>query len=236
MLPRKDNAFGSAARLPAGDPCPCASRRWTQGQNSQGGSVLSWWERAGSGGRVAQVHRAYNLNIWRPGGGFHDGAAEDDAYDTFVQLRLSSDEDETHATVREARTRIVDNCRSPEYNAEFEFLGERVSQRLQLAVVVTSALEHGRLHSSVMGRASVVLDDLARCPKGKVCAVCFPVVGWSLAARNSRSIRRAAMAHVRPALSLGASRCADSFFDLLDRSLRAPVPVEPHGYSRKVAV
>ena len=122
-------------------------------------------------GRVVQVHRAYDLNIWRPGGGFHGGAAEDDAYDTFVQLRLSSDEDETHATVREARTRIVDNCRSPEYNAEFEFLGERLSQRLQLAVVVTSALEHGRLHSAVMGRASVVLDDLARCPKGKVCAV-----------------------------------------------------------------
>ena len=119
-------------------------------------------------GTAAQVHKAWNLNIWSADGGFHGGSATADAYDTYVQLRLASDEDETRAIVREERTRIVDNARSPEYNSEFEFLGQRVSQRLQLAVVVTRALEHGRLHNQVMGRASVVLDDLARCPNGKV--------------------------------------------------------------------
>lgn len=118
--------------------------------------------------RAAQVHKAWNLNIWSADGGFHGGSMTADAYDTYVQLRLASDEDETRTTVREERTRIVDNARCPEYNSEFEFLGQRVSQRLQLAVVVTRALEHGRLHSHVMGRASVVLDDLARCPNGKV--------------------------------------------------------------------
>lgn len=115
-----------------------------------------------------QVHRAYDLNIWTADGGFEGGSDDADAYDTYVQLRLASDEDETHSTVREERTRIVDNCRNPEYNGEFEFLGERVSQRLQLAVVVTRALEHGRFHDDVMGKASVILDDLARCPNGKV--------------------------------------------------------------------
>eukprot|EP00892_Ulva_mutabilis_P005506 jgi/Ulvmu1/3327/UM155_0010.1 len=122
------------------------------------------------------VHRAYDLNIWTQEGGFHGGPEDADAYDTSVQLRLASDEEETHTTVREGRTRIVDNARSPEYNGEFEFLAERVSQRLQLSVVVTRALEHGRLHAATLGRASVVLDDLARCPGGKVQRIPVDVV------------------------------------------------------------
>ena len=54
------------------------------------------------------------------------------------------------------------------YHSEFEFLAERVSQRLDLNVMMIPSMAEGRLKTECVGRGSVWLDDVARYPNSKV--------------------------------------------------------------------
>jgi hypothetical protein len=56
------------------------------------------------------------------------------------------------------------------YNSEFEFLAERVSQRLELMVMLVPSVVDGRLTEQCVGRGHVWIDDLAQCPHSKVFA------------------------------------------------------------------
>jgi hypothetical protein len=61
-----------------------------------------------------KLHEGKNLSIWGPTYGYRGAhAAYADPYDSYVRLRLASEDQETNNTERLERTKIVTNQKNP---------------------------------------------------------------------------------------------------------------------------